>query len=90
MVERVGENPCAKILAGSGVDERQGGRSYWNFPPPSRYALFISGMICLSITSVCLYKFIIPSIGILKKIINFFMSRHEVHSMNTHTLQNAG
>jgi len=28
--------------------------------------------------------------GVLINLIYLFMSRHEVHSMNTHTLQNAG
>jgi len=37
---------------------------HWNFLPPSGNAFFISGLAFLSITSMYLYKFIIPSIGI--------------------------
>jgi len=35
-----------------------------NFPPPSGNAFLISGVAFLSITSIYLYKFLIPSIGI--------------------------
>jgi len=47
-------------------DERHGTISHWNFLPPSVNAFLISGMAFLSITSMYLYKFIIPSIGISK------------------------
>ena len=45
-------------------DERHGTISYRNFLPPPGNAFLISGMTFLSITSMSLYKFIIPSIGI--------------------------
>ena len=45
-------------------DEIHEARSYWNFPSPSANAFLISGMNFLSITSMYLHKFIIPSIDI--------------------------
>jgi len=56
-------NFCFLKIVFTFTDERHGARSYWNFSP-SGNALLISRMTFLSITSMYLYKCVIPLLDI--------------------------